>query len=666
MKFLINKYVWLRIIVLFTLFSCKDDAILRDLDSSASRLDTAEMADTFLSAPFISLGNAPQIARHGMTPSKYQTYFNSYTSQGFRLVQVDGYNVKGQVYFAAIWEKSSGPAYIARHGMSSSQYQNYFSSYTSKGYRLVWIDGYEQNGEAYYAAIWEKSSGSAYVARHGMSSSQYQNYFNMYTSQGYQLVHVNGYGVGNAVYYAAIWEKSPGPAYVTRHGMSSSQYQNYFNSYGNAGYRLVQVSSTHAGSNDYYAAIWEKSSGPAYVARHRMSSKNYQSEFDNMYYQNYRLKQVNGCGPNGSARYTAIWEKKTGGLSIADATHIDNIISKFMQNHKVPGLSLAIAKEGRLIFAKGYGFANQSNGEKVSPKHLFRIASVSKPITSVAIMKLVEEGKISLNDKVFGPGSILGNQYGSLAFSPWETNIRVRHLLEHTAGGNTWNNNGNDGSSAIMFDQTSYNHSQLIGWVLDTRNPSHAPGTIYDYSNFGYCVLGRIIEKVTGKSYEAYLRQNVLNLCGISDMHIAKDLKSQKRHNEVVYHHSNPNAPYSMKVNRMDAHGGWIASSIDLVRFAVHVDGFSTEPDILSASTVNTMLMPSAANVDYGKGWAKTKDNDGWWHNGSISGTGAFLYRQNNGITWAILINSNYNNDLDNTMKDVVNGINSWPNINLF
>lgn len=114
----------------------------------------------------------------------------------------------------------------------------------------------------------------------------------------------------------------------------------------------------------------------------------------------------------------------------------------------------------------------------------------------------------------------------------------------------------------------------------------------------------------------------------------------------------------------MDAHGGWITSSIDLVRFAVHVDGFSTEPDILSANTVNTMLTSSAANTNYGKGWAKS--NDGWWYNGSISGTGAFLYRQNNGITWAILINSNYNNDLGKTMKDVVDGISSWPNINLF
>src|SRR2546425_1248781 len=148
------------------------------------------------------------VARHGLTSSEYQSAFDSFGARGYRLVEVSGYSVGNQALYAAIWEQSAGPPRVARHGLSSGQYQAEFDQLVAQGYRLVDVSGYAVNGQALYAAIWEHSNGNgrAWVARHGLSGSEYQGQFDNLVDQGYRLKWVSGYGVGNQARYAAIWQ----------------------------------------------------------------------------------------------------------------------------------------------------------------------------------------------------------------------------------------------------------------------------------------------------------------------------------------------------------------------------------------------------------------------------------------------------------------------------
>jgi hypothetical protein len=187
-------------------------------------------------------GGTPWVARHGLTSAQYQAAFDQFVGQGYRLVKVSGYSVNGQDYYAAIWDKSGGSAWVARHGLTSAQYQAAFDQYVAQGYRLVDVSGYSVNGQDYYAAIWDKSGGSAWVARHGLTSAQYQAAFDQFVGQGYRLVHVSGYSVNGQDRYAAIWDKSNSPAWVARHGLTSSQYQATFDQLVGQGYNLVDVS----------------------------------------------------------------------------------------------------------------------------------------------------------------------------------------------------------------------------------------------------------------------------------------------------------------------------------------------------------------------------------------------------------------------------------------
>ena len=350
-------------------------------------------------------------------------------------------------------------------------------------------------------------------------------------------------------------------------------------------------------------------------------------------------------------------------LTSLNVPSIDNVVTSFMQKYGVPGLSIGIARNGKLVFTKGYGLANQQTKERVHPRHLFRVASVSKPITAVAVMKLVQEGKLSLDRTVFGANGILGTQYGS---QPYKTNvdkITVRHLLQHTAGG--WNNRQND----PMFQVSNLNQEQLISQVLDTRPLDNVPGMVHDYSNFGYCLLGRIIEKVSGKPYDQYLKESILGPLGISDMHIAGNTLAERKGNEVLYYQANFD-PYSMPISRMDAHGGWIASPQDLLRIATAVDGFTTRPDLLSSTSIQTMVQPSNTSPNYALGWAVNQFNN-WWHDGSLPGTASILVRTSGGFCWAVVLNTRNNtsafaSDLDNMVWQAVNGTSSWPAYDLF
>jgi CubicO group peptidase (beta-lactamase class C family) len=329
-----------------------------------------------------------------------------------------------------------------------------------------------------------------------------------------------------------------------------------------------------------------------------------------------------------------------------------------MKKHQVPGLSVAIAKEGRLVYAQGFGLADKTNEEKVTPNHLFRIASVSKPITATTIFRLIEDGKLNLSDKVFGSKALLGTEYGQAPYKQYVEEITLEHLLTHTGGG--WQNDGSD----PMFRHIGMDHKELIAWTIANQPLQNAPGKNFAYSNFGFCVLGRVIEKVTGKPYAKAVQEQVLAPCGISKMRISGNTLAERAPQEVIYYSQDGSDPYGMNVRRMDSHGGWLATATDLTRFLVRVDKFPTKPDILKPEVIEIMTTASAASAGYAKGWSVNKYNN-WWHGGSLPGTATIMVRTAHQFCWAALANTrkrgNLGGDLDRMVWEMVGKIKTWP-----
>jgi hypothetical protein len=251
-------------------------------------------AEPRFAAIFLKDAGADWVARHGMTAKAYQAEFDAQVAKGLRLVGVSGYESDGQTNFAALWERRSGPAWIARHGLTGAQYQQQFDALTAKGYRLVFVNGYPENGVAHYAAIFEKSAGPAWEARHGLTAAEYQTTFDALLAKGYALKLVSGYTVAGDTRYAAIFEKGGVDAWVAKHGMTADAYQAEFDAESASGFRLRYVNGYRIGGQPAFAAIWDATPSAPWIARHNLTSAEYQKEFDSLVAQGYRPIDVSG------------------------------------------------------------------------------------------------------------------------------------------------------------------------------------------------------------------------------------------------------------------------------------------------------------------------------------------------------------------------------------
>ncbi len=330
------------------------------------------------------------------------------------------------------------------------------------------------------------------------------------------------------------------------------------------------------------------------------------------------------------------------------------LAADFMNTYYVPGLSVAIAIKGKPAYVEAFGVADRETGEALTPQHRFRIASISKPITSTGIFTLIEAGKLQLDSYVFGPNSILGGDYPTApapqsltttdASRSLVQQITIEHLLTHTTG--AWGNQSDD----PMFLNKEMTHRELITWTLGHMPLTRPPGESFAYSNFGYCILGRVLEKLTGQTYEQYIKENILKRCGIVDMQIAGNTLKDRATNEVKYYGGNP---YGMNVARMDSHGGWIATPSDLTTFFVHIDGFKDTEQLLTDDTLHTMSTPTAANPHYAKGLFVNSHNN-WWHGGLLDGTETISVRTNGDFCWSAFTNARGVGDMTRSLDQLV------------
>ena len=334
-------------------------------------------------------------------------------------------------------------------------------------------------------------------------------------------------------------------------------------------------------------------------------------------------------------------------------TAIPTLVEKMnvvMDTYDIPGVQLAIIKNEKLVYQQSFGLADPANNIAVTNESLFRIASLSKPITAIGILKLVDDTSLSLNQRVFGTGGILGTDYGTTPYGPGIEQITVRHLLEHTSG---WVNNPFD----PMFANVDFSHSEVISDMLDNRPLETTPGSTFYYSNFGYCVLGRVIEKVTGQSYEEFIKAAVLNPAGISAMELGGNTLEEQFINEVVYLDQEGISPYgTMNVTRMDSHGGWIASATDLARFIAVIDRNSSKTDIVSASALQELYFGF----------------ENWVFYGSLPGTSTAISRVNDEFSYVVLANTrtipikSILDNFNNILREEILARDNWPGYDLF
>ncbi len=189
----------------------------------------------------------------------------------------------------------------------------------------------------------------------------------------------------------------------------------------------------------------------------------------------------------------------------ASVTDVDDYIKAEMQKQKIPGVSLAVVKDGKPLIVKGYGFANLEHQVPVKPETVFQSGSVGKQFTATAVMMLVEDGKVSLDEKI---GKYLGGVPETWA------NITVRHLLSHTSGMTDYPKD---------FDfRRDYTEDELFKRAKEIP-VAFKPGERWQYSNLGYVTLGILIGKITGKFYGEFLQERIFKPLGMTTARIINE-----------------------------------------------------------------------------------------------------------------------------------------------
>jgi CubicO group peptidase (beta-lactamase class C family) len=570
--------------------------------------------------------------RHGLDAAAHQAAFDDLVDRGYRLVKITSYDANGTARYASIWHRQNGNRWRALHGVSEDEYQAAIDNLWAEGYRPVDLSVVRSGGVTRFSAIWEQEAGPDWIARHRLTAAQYQQLFDDLSGLGYRLRCVSPYDNGDGERFACIWDRYAGPPWRARHGLRPEEYQTEFDRQLESGFRLVRSVGYDSGFGARYATIWERSPGYPWRARHGLPDANYQAEFDAGVRENMLLVDLSGFRNGESVAYTTIWEQ--GAWAPERRGPVSDRMVPFMQKWAAPGFSLAVARNGLLRAAHCIGYANRITREIVTPDTRLRLASLAKPITSTAVHLLIEQGRLGLTDRVFGTGGLLGTTFGTLPYNARVLQITVQHLLEHSSGG--WTNDATD----PMFQQPGLSQADLISWTLDNVPLTSDPGTRYAYSNFGYCLLGRIIERVSARSYGDFVRKFVLNPAGASQVVLAGRSAAERVYPEAMYFGMFPAAPYGLRIDRMDAHGGWVGSPTDVLQFLARVDTRTPPPDLLQPATITAMTTASAVkpavpggDPGYARGWAV--DDDGTvLHDGILPGTQAVLVQAADGRQW--------------------------------
>lgn len=281
--------------------------------------------------------------------------------------------------------------------------------------------------------------------------------------------------------------------------------------------------------------------------------------------------------------------------------------------------SVAVMVDGQLVHASAVG--DRVPGDPVAVTDRFRIASISKTITAIVAMQLVEDGTLALDAPV---GDLLAIHLGVDRIDPDARDITVRELLSHTAGFPQHE------GTFFSVGATSCSDAARIGLGSGVASGG------YRYSNMSYCVLGVLIEAVTGKTYERVVRERLLVPLGISGMRLVGTYELGP---DEVDHAPTPNRNF---METLGAAGSWNATPSDLVLIMNSIDPDTPGWKALSPESARSMRTRLDGGPMSGYGLGVINYGADYGHTGTLQNTHAMLLRQANGVTWAVTVAGNY------------------------
>jgi CubicO group peptidase (beta-lactamase class C family) len=297
---------------------------------------------------------------------------------------------------------------------------------------------------------------------------------------------------------------------------------------------------------------------------------------------------------------------------------VDRVVERERRAEQIPGVSIAVCREGRIVKANGYGRANVELDVPVTPQTIFQTGSVGKQFTSMAVMMLVEEGKIALDDKIV--------KYIPESPGAWKE-VTVRQLLTHTSGIADYGGEEDTMAKGVINFRNDYTEEQLVE-AFAKMPIDFAPGEKWRYSNTGYVLLGVIIHRVTGEFYGDFLQERIFNALGMTSTRIISEA-------DIVPHRSSgyrlvkgelKNQEWVSPTLNTTADGALYTNVLDLAKWDAALDsGLLVKPSSYDAIWTPVKLN-NGKSSPYGFGWSvrevrgkRVVSHDGAWQGFTMS-----------------------------------------------
>ena len=297
---------------------------------------------------------------------------------------------------------------------------------------------------------------------------------------------------------------------------------------------------------------------------------------------------------------------------------VDAAVEAQRKAQKIPGVSLAVCRNGKMVKATGYGLANVELDVRVTPETVFQTGSVGKQFTAMGVMMLVEGGKIRLEDKLA--------QYVPESPATWK-DVSIRNLLTHTSGISDYGGEEENMSKGVINFRKDYTEEELVQ-AFAKMPMDFAPGEKWSYSNTGYVLLGIVIHRVTGKFYGDFLQERIFRPLGMSATRIISeaDIVPRRSSGYRLVNGELKNQEWVSPTLNTTADGALYTNVLDLAKWDAALDGRK----FLKPSSYELMWSPTKLNnkktVPYGFGWGVSRGqgrrvvaHDGAWQGFTMS-----------------------------------------------
>ena len=476
----------------------------------------------------------------------------------------------------------------AHWDLTSQEFHDYWTQYGEDEYRLLSQETYTKNGSRFFAGIWiENVEELEWKSFRNVELEEFNNRYENYSQQGLMPVDVEVYEINGTMYYASVWvENTDDIDWDLERDLTGTRYGQEFQVKSDTGYRLIALESYMNGNNQNFAAIWIENQdrkpyqgaqtgpdghgGRAWGALREMSSERYYNRFREMSDRGYRLNRLSVHQINGNTQYAAIWRQNHWRTTWEHRDSADSMVVGFMNDSNLPGISVAIIKDGTFIYRRGFGNRDVQNNLPADSRTIYRLASVSKPIGAVIGYRLEERGLIDLTENTQTYISQLGTQHNHTIEQLLAHQGCMPHYDESTV---SQNQSGQFNTAFASAQEFSFWNNEVLQNTTDSEDLRVPAGTsrcvagqAYRYSTPGYTLVAAAYEQATNKTVNELVIDEIRDPIGFTSFG-AEDRTSSNRHRAVGYkaNMALANDNISWKV----LGGGLEVSAYDLSRFGL-------------------------------------------------------------------------------------------------